>query len=66
MKYPVVVHKSEYGYDVHCPILKGCHSQGDTVDEALENILRSRGKCINAVHIPFFLVAYLAVIFLLN
>jgi predicted RNase H-like HicB family nuclease len=38
MKYPVVVHKSEYGYDVHCPILNGCHSQGDTVDEALENI----------------------------
>ncbi|MGR3292385.1 MAG: type II toxin-antitoxin system HicB family antitoxin [Candidatus Scalindua sp.] len=38
MRYPVVVHKSEYGYDVHCPILNGCHSQGDTVDEALENI----------------------------
>ncbi|ODS34075.1 MAG: hypothetical protein SCARUB_00748 [Candidatus Scalindua rubra] len=38
MKYPVVVHKSEHGYDVHCPILKGCHSQGDTVEEALENI----------------------------
>jgi len=38
MKYPVVVHKSEYGYDVHCPILQGCHSQGDTVEEALENI----------------------------
>ena len=34
MKYPVVVHKSEYGFDVHCPLLKGCHSQG----EALENI----------------------------
>ncbi len=38
MKYPVVVHKSEYGYDVHCPILPGCHSQGDTVEESLENI----------------------------
>jgi predicted RNase H-like HicB family nuclease len=38
MKYPVVVHKSEYGYDVSCPLLQGCHSQGDTVDEALENI----------------------------
>ena len=38
MKYPVVVHKSEYGYDVHCPILSGCHSQGDTLEEALENI----------------------------
>ena len=38
MRYPVVVHKSEYGYDVHCPILPGCHSQGDTLEEALQNI----------------------------
>jgi len=38
MKYPVVVHKSEYGYDVQCPLLPGCHSQGDTVEDALENI----------------------------
>ncbi|MFH1564124.1 MAG: type II toxin-antitoxin system HicB family antitoxin [Nitrospirota bacterium] len=38
MKYPVVVRKSEYGYDVHCPILPGCHSQGDTLAESLENI----------------------------
>ena len=38
MKYPVVVHKSKYGYDVRCPLLPGCHSQGDTVKEALMNI----------------------------
>lgn len=38
MKYPVVAHKSEYGYDIHCPLLPGCHSQGDTLKEALENI----------------------------
>lgn len=38
MKYPVVVHESEYGYDVHCPLLPGCHSQGNTIEEALENI----------------------------
>ena len=38
MKYPVVVHESEYGFDVHCPLLPGCHSQGDSVEEALENI----------------------------
>ena len=38
MKYPVVVHKSEYGYDVHCPILPGCNSQGDTLEDAIENI----------------------------
>jgi len=38
MKYPVVVHKSEYGYDVYCPIFQGCNSQGETLEEALENI----------------------------
>ena len=38
MRYPVVAHKSEYGYDIHCLLLPGCHSQGDTLQEALENI----------------------------
>ena len=38
MKYPVIVHKSEYGYDVRCPLFPGCHSQGSTVKEALPNI----------------------------
>jgi len=38
MKYLVVIHKSDYGYDVHVPALPGCHSQGDTEKEALENI----------------------------
>ncbi len=38
MKYPVVVHESEFGFDVHCPLLPGCHSQGDSLEEALENI----------------------------
>jgi len=26
------------GYVVSCPSLPGCHSQGDTIDEALNNI----------------------------
>ena len=38
MKYPVIINKSEYGYDAHCHMLPGCHSQGDTLDEAIENI----------------------------
>lgn len=28
----------EGGYVVHCPALPGCYSQGDTRDEAIENI----------------------------
>jgi predicted RNase H-like HicB family nuclease len=38
MKYTVVINKTKYGYDAHCPYFPGCHSQGDTLDEALENI----------------------------
>lgn len=38
MKYLTIIRKSKYGYDVHVPALPGCHSQGDTKKEALENI----------------------------
>lgn len=38
MKYSVVIRKSKYGYDVRVPTLPGCHSQGDTEREALNNI----------------------------
>ncbi|MDJ0632141.1 MAG: type II toxin-antitoxin system HicB family antitoxin [Xenococcaceae cyanobacterium MO_188.B29] len=26
------------GYHAYCPVLKGCHSQGDSFEEALANI----------------------------
>jgi len=38
MKYLILIHKSKYGYDVHAPSLPGCHSQGRTEKEALENM----------------------------
>lgn len=38
MDYRVVLIQSEEGYSVSCPSLRGCHSQGATMDEALENI----------------------------
>ena len=38
MKYSIIVHKSEFGYDVHVPALPGCHSQGETEAEAIANI----------------------------
>ncbi|HHD92574.1 MAG TPA: type II toxin-antitoxin system HicB family antitoxin [Candidatus Portnoybacteria bacterium] len=37
-KYLVIIHKSEYGYDVHVPALPGCHSQGETKGKALNSI----------------------------
>ncbi len=38
MKIPVVAHKSESGFAVYCPSLPGCVSQGETKEEALDNI----------------------------
>ena len=38
MTYKVVLHHSEEGYSVSCPGLPGCWSQGETEEEALENI----------------------------
>ncbi len=38
MQYHVKLLKSEEGWAVSCPALPGCHSQGATRDEALENI----------------------------
>jgi len=38
MTYKVILRHSEEGYDVSCPGLPGCVSQGDTEKEALENI----------------------------
>jgi predicted RNase H-like HicB family nuclease len=37
--YTVIFEKEkEGGYHAFCPILKGCHSQGDNFEEAVENI----------------------------
>ena len=38
MDYRVVLIESEEGFAVSCPSLRGCHSQGETKAEALENI----------------------------
>ncbi len=37
--YTVLLEKEEDGgYHAFCPILKGCHSQGDSFEEAVNNI----------------------------
>jgi predicted RNase H-like HicB family nuclease len=38
MKYLIVLKKTDEGYSVSCPGLPGCWSQGDTEEEAMENI----------------------------
>ena len=38
MKFKVVLYETEEGVAVKCPTLPGCVTQGDTVEEALEEI----------------------------
>jgi predicted RNase H-like HicB family nuclease len=39
MKLEIVLEPEDDGtYSVHCPALKGCHSQGETKEDALINI----------------------------
>jgi len=38
MKASIVVEKDEYGYYAFCPEMKGCHTQGDSLDEVLANM----------------------------
>ena len=37
-KASVVIEKDEHGFYAWCPELKGCHTQGQTLDEAIANI----------------------------
>ena len=37
-KYTVILEESDEGYSVSVPGLPGCHSQGPTEQDALENI----------------------------
>jgi predicted RNase H-like HicB family nuclease len=49
MIYKVRLHESEEGYSVSCPGLPGCWSQGQTEEEALENIQDAIREYLSAV-----------------
>lgn len=38
MKVNIVIEKDSHGYYAFCPEMKGCQSQGDSLDEVLSNI----------------------------
>ena len=38
MKYRIALHKAEEGYSVSVPGLPGCWSEGETEQEAIDNI----------------------------
>ena len=37
-RLPVVIEKDADGYFAFCPEIQGCYSQGDSYEEAVENI----------------------------
>ena len=49
MKYKIVMNKSEEGYNVSCPRLPGCWSQGETEEEAIKNILSAIQEYMAAI-----------------
>jgi len=38
LNLPIVIEADADGYFVSCPALQGCYSQGDSYEEAVENI----------------------------
>lgn len=48
MEYRIVLIESEEGFAVSCQALRGCHSQGSTRDEAIENIKIAIGEWLEA------------------
>ena len=38
MQFDIVLHKEDDGYWAEVPALKGCYTQGETIDEIKENI----------------------------
>ncbi len=50
MNFKVVLQQAEEGgYIVSCPALPGCHSQGDSMEEALENIKEAIAGCLESL-----------------
>jgi len=51
VNFPVIIHESEHGFDVVCPTLPGCASQGKTRQEAVENIKDAIKAYLEAIRI---------------
>ena len=50
MNYRILIEKGEdFGYVAHCPAIPGCHSQGNTMEEAIENIKDAIRGCLSAL-----------------
>lgn len=49
MRYKVILEQSEEGFSASVPGLPGCHSQGQTEQEALENITDAISEYLEVV-----------------
>lgn len=53
MVYRIIIEKGEdSGYVVHCPAIPGCHSQGNTIENAIDNIKDAIKGCISVLDEP--------------
>lgn len=52
MKFRVLIKPDieDGGFNVSCPALPGCHSQGDTLDEAMDNIREAIVLCLEVLN----------------
>jgi predicted RNase H-like HicB family nuclease len=51
---PIIIEMDEDGYYIaSCPQFKGCHSYGETVDEALKNIREVVEMCLEETGIEY-------------
>ena len=51
MKYKVILEEDQDsgGYIVSCPSIPGCHSQGESEEEAIENIKEAIQACVDCL-----------------
>ena len=48
--YTIILERQEDGgFHAYCPALKGCHSQGDSLDEAIDNIREAAEAYLESV-----------------
>ncbi|MBU4374637.1 MAG: type II toxin-antitoxin system HicB family antitoxin [Euryarchaeota archaeon] len=52
MKLKIIIKEDleDGGYNISCPALPGCHSQGETTEEAITNIKDAIEGCIAALN----------------
>ncbi|MBI3195442.1 MAG: type II toxin-antitoxin system HicB family antitoxin [Ignavibacteriae bacterium] len=50
MNYRVIIEKGEdFGFVAHCPAIPGCHSQGETLEDAITNIRDAITGCLSVL-----------------